>query len=90
MSGLKNEKKAYIYHCWNHYFCPIGFERTPTKAYGAYLQEAEVAEWDTWLIIGEVSKCYPVFHVKRWEDVVTDITCAFPQFFNIRKAELGI
>lgn len=26
INGLRNERKAYIYHCWNHYFCPIGYE----------------------------------------------------------------
>ncbi|XP_062959200.1 basic immunoglobulin-like variable motif-containing protein isoform X3 [Cynocephalus volans] len=30
--GLKDESLAYIYHCQNHYFCPIGFEATPVKA----------------------------------------------------------
>ena len=24
--GLQNERKAYIYHCENHYMCPIGYE----------------------------------------------------------------
>ena len=27
--GLSRENTAYIYHCLNHYFCPIGFEDTP-------------------------------------------------------------
>lgn len=27
---------AYIYHCQNHYFCPVGFEATPLKAAKAY------------------------------------------------------
>lgn len=30
-AGLRNESKAYIYHCYNHYMCPIGFEENPTK-----------------------------------------------------------
>ncbi|MEE6470752.1 hypothetical protein FKM82_009057 [Ascaphus truei] len=34
--GLKDESMAYIYHCQNHYFCPIGFEATPVKACRAY------------------------------------------------------
>ncbi|XP_006018662.1 basic immunoglobulin-like variable motif-containing protein isoform X1 [Alligator sinensis] len=34
--GLKEESMAYIYHCQNHYFCPIGFEATPVKASKAY------------------------------------------------------
>jgi hypothetical protein len=38
----------------------------------------------------EFSKCYPVFHVKKWEDIAIDISCAFPEYFNIRKSELGV
>ena len=30
-----------------------------------------------------------MFHVKKWKDIYTDINCAYPQFFNIRKAEEG-
>lgn len=36
--GLKDESMAYIYHCQNHYFCPVGFEATPLKATKAYRQ----------------------------------------------------
>lgn len=36
MQGLKDESMAYIYHCQNHYFCPVGFEATPLKAAKAY------------------------------------------------------
>ena len=31
-----------------------------------------------------------MFHVKKWKDIYTDINCAYPQFFNIRKEEEGI
>lgn len=34
--GLKDESMAYIYHCQNHYFCPLGFDATPLKAAKAY------------------------------------------------------
>lgn len=26
---LKSKNHAFIYHCYNHYFCPVGFEREP-------------------------------------------------------------
>ena len=29
--GLQHPQKAYIYHCYNHYMCPVGFEDMPTK-----------------------------------------------------------
>lgn len=70
--------------------CPIGFELTPTQAYDCYKPQPEICESDAWIIIGEVSKCYPVFHVKKWDDIALDISCAFPKFFNIRKSELGV
>lgn len=88
--GLKGEEKAYIYHCWNHYMCPIGFEMTPTKPMDAYKKLEDITELEKWLIIGEISKAYPVFHVKKWSQVVTDIDCQFPKFFNIRKSEVGV
>ena len=34
--GLRGDDTAYIYHCQNHYFCPIGFEEVPLKAENAY------------------------------------------------------
>ena len=34
--GLKSESRAYIYHCYNHYMCPIGYEETPTKPNQVY------------------------------------------------------
>jgi hypothetical protein len=26
MDGLRSTNRTYIYHCYNHYMCPIGFE----------------------------------------------------------------
>lgn len=34
--SLTDPSIALIYHCYNHYFCPIGFEVTPKKASDAY------------------------------------------------------
>jgi hypothetical protein len=55
-----------------------------------YASIEEISEFDDWIIIGEVSKCYPCFHVKPWKQIYQDIDCAFPNFFNIRKAEQGV
>lgn len=89
-SGLKDCKKSYIYHCYNHYMCPIGFESTPNKPHLAYAKNEEIVEFEDWIIIGEVSKCFPVFHVKKWSEIVKDIDCQFPEYFNIRKSHLGV
>jgi len=37
-----------------------------------------------------VSKCYPAFHTKKWSEIVTDLSCGFPEYYNIRKSELGV
>ena len=34
--GLQDPHTAFIYHCWNHYFCPIGYEEVPRKCGNAY------------------------------------------------------
>jgi len=89
-SGLKDKTKSYIYHCYNHFMCPIGFESTPSKAHLAYSNMNEIAEFDEWIIIGEISKTSPVFHVRKWSEISLDINCQFPEYFNIRKNNLGI
>lgn len=32
---------TFIYHAYDHYFCPIGFEETPGKAIEAYKTREE-------------------------------------------------
>ncbi len=88
--GLQDNSKAYVYHCYNHYMCPIGFEVAPTKAWDAYSSRPEILEQDHWIIIGETSKCYPVFHVRKWEEIRMDIDNQNPQYYNIRKPQKGI
>lgn len=39
LEGLKSERKAYIYHCYNHYMCPIGYEITHKNPMDSYSQE---------------------------------------------------
>ncbi len=50
----------------------------PFDAYASEIQEHAVSDENFWLIIGEVSKCYPTFHVKPWKDIVIDLTTGFP------------
>jgi hypothetical protein len=90
MAGLQDEKTAYIYHCYNHYMCPIGFDNTPQKPWDAYKPSSEICEFTPWIIVGEISKCYPCFHTFKWDHIYEDIDCAFPRFMNIRKVALGV
>ncbi|KAM5181144.1 basic immunoglobulin-like variable motif-containing protein isoform 1-T3 [Mantella aurantiaca] len=88
--GLKDDCMAYIYHCQNHYFCPIGFEATPVKACKAYRGQLFQHEVEYWILIGEPSRKHPTIHCKKWTDIVTDLNTQNPEFFDIRHTERGL
>ncbi|KAK7889153.1 hypothetical protein WMY93_024713 [Mugilogobius chulae] len=88
--GLKDESMAFIYHCQNHYFCPVGFEATPLKATKAYRGPLPITEMEHWILIGEPSRKHPAIHCKRWSDIVTDLNTQNPEFLDIRHLERGI
>uniref|UniRef100_A0A3Q3GTP5 Basic, immunoglobulin-like variable motif containing n=1 Tax=Labrus bergylta TaxID=56723 RepID=A0A3Q3GTP5_9LABR len=86
--GLKDESMAYIYHCQNHYFCPVGFEATPLKAAKAY-GTLPTNEMEYWILIGEPSRKHPAIHCK-WMDIVTDLNTQNPEYLDIRHTERGL
>ncbi|XP_036401655.1 basic immunoglobulin-like variable motif-containing protein [Megalops cyprinoides] len=88
--GLKDESMAYIYHCQNHYFCPVGFEATPLKAAKAYRGPLPNNEMEHWILIGEPSRKHPAIHCKKWADIVTDLNTQNPEYLDIRHTERGI
>ncbi|XP_062279944.1 basic immunoglobulin-like variable motif-containing protein [Scomber scombrus] len=88
--GLKDESMAYIYHCQNHYFCPVGFEGTPLKAAKAYRGPLPTNEMEYWILIGEPSRKHPAIHCKKWMDIVTDLNTQNPEYLDIRHTERGI
>ncbi|XP_060681774.1 basic immunoglobulin-like variable motif-containing protein isoform X1 [Hemiscyllium ocellatum] len=97
--GLKDESMAFIYHCQNHYFCPIGFEATPLKASKAfrhfvlpfaYRGKLPLDEMEFWILIGEPSKKHPAIHCKKWADIVLDLNTQNPEYLDIRNPEKGI
>ncbi|XP_006846738.1 PREDICTED: DNA repair protein complementing XP-G cells-like isoform X1 [Chrysochloris asiatica] len=89
--GLKDESLAYIYHCQNHYFCPIGFEATPVKANKAFSRgPLSSQEVEYWILIGESSRKHPAIHCKKWADIVTDLNTQNPEYLDIRHLERGL
>ena len=84
------ERQTFIYHCFNHYMVPVGFEETPTKSWESYKRREEVLEEDTMLIIGEPSRPSPCFRCLKWEEVARDISAQNPFYFNIKKPQLGM
>lgn len=86
--GLADPNTTFIYHCQNHYFCPIGFEDVPPSPAQAY--SGLVEDCDTWIMIGDPSRKHPSVHCKRWEDIVTDLNCQNPDYLDIRRLDKGI
>jgi len=88
--GLFSGKKAYIYHCYNHYFCPIGFEEMPLKQEHCFKKELGCDETESQLIVADNSRKHPSFHCIKWEDIVKDLKMENPYFLDIRKLHKGI
>lgn len=88
-NGLRGTDVAYIYHCLNHYFCPIGFEDAPRHAGFAYRECPDRDEVDTWILIGDTSRKHPSMHCKRWEDISADLNKQNPDFLDVRRLWRG-
>ena len=52
--GLRGTATAFIYHCWNHYFCPIGYEEVPKKCSDAYRYDG----WGMYIQYASQEKLY--------------------------------
>lgn len=88
--GLATDNQAFIYHCYNHYMCPIGYELTPKNPPDAYKRTSELCEYVPWVIIGESSLKHPPIHVKKWDDICLDIEQESPNFYDVRHQDLGV
>ena len=94
--GLQSCNTAFIYHCYNHYMCPIGFEVTPEYPELAYTDAKTLTPYggqypaNTWILIGDTSRKHQTIHSRLWEDIVLDLNCESPYHYDIRKPHLGI
>ncbi len=86
---LRKDDFAMIYHCYNHYFCPVGFESSPVLAHEAYAVDVK-GESDHTLLVGDSSKKLRSVQAIAWEDVVKDLTLKNPRYFDVRKPHEGI
>ncbi|XP_019643916.1 PREDICTED: uncharacterized protein LOC109484984 [Branchiostoma belcheri] len=89
-NGLRDDNTTFIYHCQNHYFCPVGYEDVPLKAAHAYRADLLQDEVETWLLIGDPSRKHPGLHCIRWSDISTDLNCQNPTYLDIRRLHLGL
>jgi hypothetical protein len=88
IDGLNDKRKAFIYHCWGHYFQIVGYEiasKNPLKAYSSYnLEEDEI-----WFIICDTYGPECPLISRKWCDIIKDMTIKFPSYIDIRHLERG-
>ncbi|ESL07012.1 hypothetical protein TRSC58_05306 [Trypanosoma rangeli SC58] len=88
---LRDPHAAVVYHCHNHYMVPVGFQEIPlaqTDFYAAHVPESRT---ETTIFIGEVSRGrHEAMYARKWSEIVKDLMCCSPQFYNIRRPEMGI
>jgi DNA excision repair protein ERCC-5 len=77
--GLRSEKKAYIYHCQGHYFLIFGYESHSTLPVQAYSNSEEIKDPDEWIVIGEISRLFSPFHIKKWSSIFLDLKLQYPK-----------
>ncbi|XP_050404018.1 basic immunoglobulin-like variable motif-containing protein isoform X1 [Patella vulgata] len=87
--GLQDPNSAFIYHCQNHYFCPVGYEDVPLRCEDAYRGLLPQDFVETWILIGDTSRCHPSIHCKRWSDVSADLNNKNPEYLDIRRLWKG-
>lgn len=85
-------KTCFIYHAHDHYFCPVGYEIIPKGDYNEFEDCSSdlIGDSDMWMLIGEPSKCFPIFHTANWKEVQMDLTTYFPNTYNIRRKQHGV
>lgn len=88
---LRNPHCALVYHCYNHYMVPVGYQDIPRAQVDFLKAELGEAECETTVFIGDVSRGkHEAMYARKWSDIVKDLSCVFPDYFNIRRTDLGI
>ncbi|CBH12691.1 hypothetical protein, conserved [Trypanosoma brucei gambiense DAL972] len=88
---LQNPQAAVIYHCHNHYMVPIGYQEIPHAQADCYAPNVPESSCDTTVFIGDVSRGrHEAMYARKWSDIVKDLMTQSPEFYNIRRPELGI
>ena len=63
-SGLRSKTKAFIYHCYWHYMCPVGYEECPKQRNMSYTLNND--SFTTWIMIADTALIHPPFHIRKW------------------------
>lgn len=86
---LHSNDYAFVYHCYNHYCCPIGYEKEPLDHKKIFKTNGNVDFLD-WILVADTSKKYQSIHCVKWDDIDKDLNLKSPEYLNIRRAELGV
>ncbi|CAG9568849.1 conserved hypothetical protein [Leishmania major strain Friedlin] len=90
-AALRDPHCALIYHCYNHYMVPIGYQDIPLAQTDFLKPDVPESNCDTTIFIGEVSRGrHEAMYARKWSQIVKDIECKSPFFFNIRHPEQGV
>nr|CCM12982.1 hypothetical protein, conserved [Leishmania guyanensis] len=90
-AALRDPHCALIYHCHNHYMVPIGYQDIPLAQADFLKPTVAESSCDTTIFIGEVSRGrHEAMYARKWSQIVKDIECKSPFFFNIRHPEQGV
>ncbi|RNF25360.1 Basic immunoglobulin-like variable motif-containing protein [Trypanosoma conorhini] len=88
---LRDPHAAVVYHCHNHYMVPIGYQEIPLAQTDFYAPQVPESHTETTVFIGEVSRGrHEAMYARKWSEIVKDLMCRSPQFYNIRRPELGV
>ena len=90
ITDIKNKKKAFVYHCYNHYLTPLGYDIVPNDPAKGCLDVVDCEGADFWIILGETTRQQPSMQSVKWREVVNDITCNDVYFYNIREKYKGM
>ncbi|KAG5485890.1 hypothetical protein CUR178_07484 [Leishmania enriettii] len=90
-AALRDPHCALIYHCYNHYMVPVGYQDIPLAQTDFLKPTVPESSCETTLFIGEVSRGrHEALYARKWSQIVKDIECKSPFFFNIRRPEQGV
>ncbi|PRP87141.1 DNA repair protein [Planoprotostelium fungivorum] len=87
--GLQTDDMSFIYHCWNHYIVPVGFEFTH-KGHEEAGRLTSSDEDEMWVYLADSSGTNPPITLTKFEHIHMDILCQKPFLLNIRHLERGI
>jgi hypothetical protein len=94
---LHSKEISFIYHCYNHYCCPIGYEKEPLDRESIYNSNDtntnandESAQYIDWIFLADTSRKYAGIHSVKWQDIDADLNTKSPNFINIRHLERGV